>query len=226
MAAEDPALKDFKVDLNAFYSECFSLSLQVLKCLAIAMKLPGGEDYFESITKHADPQLRLLHYPPIAASKISRAGAVEGEGRINAHTDFGLCTLLFQDSVGGLEVDPLHTGEFKAARPIPGTVLINIGDLLRRLLNGRVKSTMHRVVSPPQITTSEGEIMLPARYSIPFFVHPDPETIIDPIVLTQEEEKMYKTVNAGEWRDYNTAKNYHMKEQEEALRSRVGVVAG
>ena len=177
--------------------------MQVLKCLAMVMNL--GDDFFDAITKRADPQLRLLHYPPIEKKVLEQ----KGHARINAHTDFGLCTLLFQDSTGGLEIDPQHDGNFAPAPPIEGTVLINIADLLVRYTNGRVTSTRHRVVSP-SLDTCQGEV-LPARYSIPFFVHPDPETSIDPILLNEGEERLFEAVNAGEWRDWNTATNYGLK---------------
>jgi isopenicillin N synthase-like dioxygenase len=223
-------LQSFRETLDEFYMKCFTLSQRVLKCLAIAMKLPGGEDFFTNITKHADPQMRLLHYPPVPASLITLPGESLGEGkegRIMPHTDFGFCTLLFQDNAGGLEVDPFHTGNFIQAKPIPGTVLINIGDLLHRLLNGRVKSTIHRVVSPPDRTIGEsGEAMLPPRYSIPYFVHPDPDTTIDPIILAEGERKLFAAVNAGKWRDWNTAKNYGMKGQEELLKNSMTAVVG
>lgn len=190
-------LPGFRKTMDAFYSECHSLGLNVLKCLAIALDL--GDSFFTQITKHADPQLRLIHYPPILRSTIEQ----EGHARIIPHTDFGLCTLLFQDQVGGLEVDPFHTGDFKAATPVPGTVLINIADLLQRLTNDRCKSTMHRVVSPKVA----GHV-LPARYSIPFFIHPDPEAVIEPIVKEEGEVRRYEAVKAGEWRAFNTRRNY------------------
>ena len=169
----------------------------MLKCLAMAMDL--GDNFFDAMTQKADPQLRLLHYPAIEKKIVEQ----EGHARIIPHTDFGLCTLLFQDSVGGLEVDPFHRNEFQPAVPVPGTVLINIADLMQRLTNDRCQSTMHRVVSPKM----SGD-MLPSRYSIPFFIHPDPETIIDPITKEDGEAKKYEPVNAGEWRTYNTRKNY------------------
>lgn len=197
LCPNDAELKDFKTNIDSFYNNCLTLALNILKCLAIMMNLE--EDYFDRITTRADPQLRLLHYPAIPRSEVDRPG----HSRIGAHSDFGLCTLLFQDNIGGLQIDPFHTGEFKAAPPIPDTVLVNIGDLCQRLTNGRMKSTMHRVVSP-QVAGD----MLPDRYSIPFFVHPDPETVIDPITLEPGEPKLYKAVRAGEWRNYNTRRNY------------------
>jgi isopenicillin N synthase-like dioxygenase len=166
------------------------------------MAMDLGDDFFEHITKRADPQLRLIHYPSIAKSIIEQ----EGHARIIPHTDFGLCTLLFQDNTGGLEVDPFHTGDFKAAVPVPGTVLINIADLLQRLTNDRCRSTIHRVVSPK----TAGDI-LPSRYSIPFFIHPDPEAWIEPIIKEEGEKKRYEGVNAGEWRVWNTRRNYSLE---------------
>lgn len=137
----------------------------------------------------------------------SRLIREEGRSRIRPHTDFGLCTLLFQDRVGGLEIDPEHHDRFVPALPIDGTVLVNIADLLQRYTNGRVRSTRHRVVRP----ASGSFDVLPARYSIPFFVHPDPDTTIDPIVLSEDEVKLYAPVNAGEWRTLNTAMNYRLE---------------
>jgi isopenicillin N synthase-like dioxygenase len=174
-AAELPS---FKATLGDFYKQCLTLGLNVLKCLAMALDL--GDNFFDDMTKNADPQLRLIHYPPIEKKIIEQ----DGHARIIPHTDFGLCTLLFQDQVGGLEVDPFHTDDFKAALPVHGTVLINIADLMQRLTNDRCRSTRHRVVSPK----AAGDV-LPARYSIPFFIHPDPEALIDPIVKVEGEGK-------------------------------------
>ncbi|KAF2025692.1 Clavaminate synthase-like protein [Setomelanomma holmii] len=189
-------LAGFRKTMDSFYTQCYTLGMNVLRCVAIAMEL--GDDFFDQITKQTDPQLRLIHYPTIERKILEQ----EGHARIIPHTDFGLCTLLFQDSVGGLEVDPFHTGDFKAALPARGTVLINIADLLQRLTNDRCRSTMHHVVSP-KVTRD----ILPSRYSIPFFVHPDPDAMIDPMVK-EGEAKKYEVVNAGEWRTYNTARNY------------------
>jgi isopenicillin N synthase-like dioxygenase len=192
-------VSNFKTTLDEFYAQCLTLGMNVLKCLAIAMEL--GDNFFDDITKRADPQLRLIHYPEIERKVVEQ----EGHARIIPHTDYGLCTLLFQDSVGGLEVDPFHTGDFKAAVPIPGTVLINIADLMQRLTNDRCRSTLHRVVSPK----APGDV-LPARYSIPFFIHPDPEALIEPVTKEVGEMKKYEAVNAGAWRKWNTARNYKL----------------
>ncbi|PSN59494.1 Clavaminate synthase-like protein [Corynespora cassiicola Philippines] len=210
-----PTEKDlpaFKPTLDDFYQQCLTLGLNVLTCLAMAMEL--GDNFFDKITTKADPQLRLIRYPSIERKVIEQ----EGHARIIPHTDFGLCTLLFQDNVGGLEVDPFHTGDFKPAVPVPGTVLINIADLLQRLTNDRCRSTIHRVVSPKVA----GDI-LPSRYSIPFFIHPDPDVLIDPVVKDEGEVKKYEPVFAGEWRNYNTRKNYTTLPKDEG--AKIGVAA-
>ena len=221
-------IADFKRTMDQFYQECFALSKEVLKCLALALNLPGGEDYFEPMMNDADPQLRLSYYPPVSTSIITSAGASkqqEKDGRISEHTDYGLCTLLFQDGIGGLEVDPFHTGEYIPAHPKAGTVLINIGDLLHFLLNGRVKSTIHRVVAPPIPLESAPmkKELLPARFSVPFFVHPAPNTTLDPILLTGQEQDNYRGINAGEWRSWRLAKAYGMAEEEKHFLDKMGV---
>lgn len=206
LCPDDETLPGFHRNVDSFYNQCFDLAVSVLKCLAITMEL--GADFFTDRTRNADPQLRLLHYPSVMKSELEKPG----QSRISAHTDFGLCTLLFQDDIGGLEIDPFRTGDFKAAPPVEGTVLVNIGDLMQRLTNGRCKSTVHRVKGPP--TAKDG--MLPSRYSIPFFVHPDPDTVIEPITR-DGEEKMYKSIVAGEWRDYNTRRNYGIGREKTSL---------
>ncbi|RFU25467.1 hypothetical protein B7463_g10875, partial [Scytalidium lignicola] len=189
--------------------KCYNLSVDVLRALALVMDL--DLEYFTSALQCADPQLRLLHYMPISRDIIES----EGHARIIPHTDFGLCTLLFQDSVGGLEVDPFHTNAFVPATPIRGTCVINVADLLQRLSNDRLRSTLHRVTSPrwsEEQLKDMGMIgesgMLPARYSTAFFVHPSADVDIDPIVADGEEGAKYEKVNAGEWRVMNTMNNY------------------
>ncbi len=161
--------------------------------------------FWDDKLEKADPQLRLLRYMAIPATTLD----APGNYRINPHTDYGLCTLLFQDEVGGLEVDPFHTGEFRPATPIRGTCVVNIADLLQRMSNDKLRSTRHRVMAPQ---TTEAEVLanngiLPTRFSTAFFVHPDPATLITPITAEGEKAK-YEPVNAGEWRTMITSRNY------------------
>lgn len=183
--------------MDDFYGKCLHLCEQILRVLAIGLGLPAT--YFDGMAGNADPQLRILHYPEIHRSVLQQ----DKHARIIPHTDFGFITLLFQDAVGGLEVDSQHDGVFRPAVPIPGTVLINIADLLQRLSNDHLRSTIHRVVEPKV----DGDI-LPARYSIPFFYHPAPEAEIDPIVLAAGEIKKYKPINAGYYRKLSKLSTY------------------
>jgi isopenicillin N synthase-like dioxygenase len=140
-------------------------------------------------------------------------------------------TLLFQDSTGGLEIADLRSanteksaefeklGTFRQITPVPDTVIVNVGYLLMRWSNGRWKNTIHRVVEPPLL--SEGmelvesgaakdvgtdcgtqEETTPARYSIPFFSFPDPDTIVEalPGCWSEDMPKRWKPIHAGNYR--------------------------
>ncbi|KAH8892690.1 Clavaminate synthase-like protein [Thozetella sp. PMI_491] len=201
--AGDPS--NFREFADEFFQKCLKLATEVLRALCMVMGIP--ETYWDDKLAKADPQLRLLRYMEIPKSTLEEPGHY----RINPHTDYGLCTLLFQDQVGGLEVDPFHTGEFKPATPMRGTCVINVADLLQRLSNDKLKSTRHRVMQPEFAPEQLAELgpsgMLPCRYSTAFFVHPDPATMITPIVNEGEKPK-YEAVNAGEWRTMITSRNY------------------
>ena len=179
--------------------KCFSLATEVLRALCMVLGIPAN--YWADKLAKADPQLRLLRYMAIPKETLQKPGNY----RINPHTDYGLCTLLFQDQVGGLEVDRFHDGNFVPATPLKGTCVINVADLLQRLSNDKLRSTRHRVMQPQGTPGVDG--MLPARYSTAFFVHPDPATMIVPIVK-EGETTPYAPVNAGEWRTMITSRNY------------------
>jgi isopenicillin N synthase-like dioxygenase len=85
-------------------------------------------NFFENYHDKPENQLRLLHYPSVEREKL--------KGRCNAHSDFGTCTLLFQDDVGGLQLE--REGEFVDVEPIKGSVVFNIGDFLMRWSNGKL----------------------------------------------------------------------------------------
>ncbi|KAG0645458.1 2-oxoglutarate-dependent dioxygenase [Hyphodiscus hymeniophilus] len=201
----DEEMKGFKTFMDNFYQKCHKLSLEVLRALGLILNLPPT--FFDNYMARSDAQFRILHYMPVPVHTLLS----ERHARIHPHTDFGFCTILFQDSVGGLEIDPFHTKSFLPATPIPGTCVINIADLLQRLSNDRLRSTLHRVVAPPLSEEKRREIgedgMLPPRYSAAFFVHPSPDITIEPLVGVDEEPK-YAPVNAGEWRTGITASNY------------------
>jgi len=188
----DDKLPGFRPSMEKYFTNCATLVHQILDTLSIALNVP--EPGLSPTHSKSLFQLRLLHYPAIAAEELQD----KKRSRINAHSDFGTLTLLFQDSVGGLEIESPHRpGEFRPAEPIDGTVLVNVGDLMARWSNDRWRSTVHRVGIPPNGTHEEG--VVPDRYSIPFFATADMDTVIDALPGCWDEEgnkKKYEKVTA------------------------------
>ena len=134
-----------------------------------------------------DPYLnedRLFHYPPQAPVSDDKAFGVA------PHSDYGCITLLWQDDNGGLQVRSAASKSWIDAPPIPGTLVINVGDLLARWTNGRFSSTQHRVIN-----RSGRE-----RYSIATFFDPNFSTVVDPRELgTADADCRYEPVRAGDY---------------------------
>ncbi|KAG6849117.1 hypothetical protein H0H93_011178 [Arthromyces matolae] len=181
----DHVLPGFKEACLNFYWKMYDLEKSILRALAIGFNLPE-----DALTKvHAGPHslLHLIHYPSVSLEALQ----TNEVSRIDAHSDFGSITLLIQDNVGGLEVeDPVHPGLFRPVNPIPGSIIVNSGDLLMRWSNDTIPSTIHRVRAPLNNTNSDG--MVPERYSIPY----DPSTIIDalPGTWSAEHPKKYEPI--------------------------------
>ncbi|KAE9962293.1 hypothetical protein BLS_000565 [Venturia inaequalis] len=133
----------FKEIMLAFFDECKDLHTSVMRALALGLGIE--ESWFDGFTDRGDNTLRLLHYPSVSKDVFRKN---EMQVRAGSHTDYGSITLLFQDSRGGLQVESPN-GTFVDATPIPGTIVVNAGDLLARWSNETIKSTTHRVVEPP-----------------------------------------------------------------------------
>ena len=132
---------------------------------AVARFLSVDEDYFAETIRDGNSVLRLLHYPPVEAG----AGA---SIRAGAHEDINAITLLLGAEEAGLELKT-RDGRWLAVSPEPGELVVNIGDMLQRLTNGRLRSTSHRVVNPAPERASK------ARFSMPFFLHFRPDFLIE-----------------------------------------------
>ena len=132
---------------------------------AIARHLGLAPDWFDPAVKDGNSVLRLLHYPPIPA---------DAEGvRAGAHEDINLITLLLGAEEAGLELLDRATGRWLAIKPPEGAMVVNVGDMLQRLTNHVLPSTTHRVVNPPPERRGH------SRYSMPFFLHPAPDFLIE-----------------------------------------------
>ncbi|KAF2000355.1 Clavaminate synthase-like protein [Amniculicola lignicola CBS 123094] len=189
----EEALPGFGEGMTKFYAQCDDLHHQLLCAIAEGLKLP--KDYFKEYVTEGDHVLRLLHYPSIPKAVLEKEGAV----RAGSHTDYGTVTLLFQDGSGGLQVRTPE-GEWWDVEPVEGAIVINAGDMLQIWTNDVIKSTHHRVVSPPNAVTQE-DGNYSARYSIAYFAHPDHGRIINAIenCVTKTRPNKYGPVKPGEW---------------------------
>ncbi len=150
----DPDVPGFHRDLKALYDAIDGLGNKVLRAIARHLKL--ADDFFEPTVDQGNSILRLLHYPPVPEDGPHvRAGA---------HEDINVITLLLGADEAGLELKE-KDGSWLAVNPPPGSIVVNIGDMLQRLTNHRLPSTSHRVVNPAP------ERRGVARYSTPFFLH-------------------------------------------------------
>jgi isopenicillin N synthase-like dioxygenase len=190
-------LPGFRGFFNRFYALCNQLGLDIMRALALGMGL--DEDFFVAYHQNADNQTRILHYPSVPEDLL-RLGKAE---RIAAHSDFGTITLLFQDRVGGLEIeDPQKEGLFKPVPYIHGTVVVNVADFLKMWTNDTLKSALHRVCAPPSVESEQGEgKVVPERFSIPYFYGPDAEKTVEcvPGCCGPERPKRYGPTTVGEY---------------------------
>ncbi len=159
------------------YESLDALGAQVLSALALHIGLPA--DYFADKTDSGNSILRPIHYPPITSDDIPNE-------RAGAHEDINLITLLVGASAEGLEVRS-RKGDWVPFTADADTIVVNIGDMLQRLTNHVYPSTTHRVVNPP------GEKARQPRYSTPFFLHPNPDFVIDvlPSTVTPDNPSRY-----------------------------------
>ncbi|MCF1422044.1 isopenicillin N synthase family dioxygenase [Mangrovimonas futianensis] len=167
------------------YKKLEETAKYVLRALALHLGLE--ETYFDNFIKNGNSILRPIHYPPI---KEEPKEAV----RAAAHGDINLITLLMGGQGKGLQVQN-HKGEWIDAIAQPDELMINVGDMLSRHTNNKLKSTIHRVVNPPK------ELWGTSRYSIPFFMHPISSMKLDVLdnCVDDQNPKLYEDITAGEF---------------------------
>jgi len=159
-----------------------------LKALgAIARYLGVNEDFFADTVRDGNSVMRLLHYPP--------QGEPTGDHiRAGAHEDINTITLLLGAEEAGLEL-LTRDGRWIPVSPNPGELVINIGDMLQRLTNGKLRSTSHRVVNPSPDRASH------ARYSMPFFLHFRPDFMVEalPGTVAPGEEPKWPPISSHDY---------------------------
>ena len=154
---------------------------------AIALHLNLDENYFDAKIHNGNSILRPIHYPPITHEPKDAVRAAE-------HEDINLITLLMGASADGLQVLN-KSGEWISVTALPDQIVVNVGDMLQRLTNNKLKSTTHRVVNPPR------EKWGTSRYSIPFFLHPRSEVSLNclPSCISESNPKSFSDITAGEY---------------------------
>lgn len=178
-------------DFNKYFHEAyraFEVSGSALLS-AIAIHLQLGESYFNEHIHLGNSILRAIHYPPILHEPKSAI-------RAEQHEDINLITLLVGASADGLEILSKE-GEWLPVKAGPGEIVVNVGDMLQRLTNDRLKSTTHRVVNPPR------EMWNSSRFSIPFFLHPRSNMSLACLssCVSEDHPKLYEDYTAGFYLD-------------------------
>ncbi|MEH6746964.1 MAG: 2-oxoglutarate and iron-dependent oxygenase domain-containing protein [Maribacter arcticus] len=178
-------LPKFNVVGKETYKMLEKTAKYVLRALALHLKL--DEFYFDEFIKNGNSILRPIHYPPITSEPKNAVRAA-------AHGDINLITLLMGAHGKGLQVKN-HEGEWVDAIARPDQLMINVGDMLSRLTNNKLLSTIHQVVNPPK------ELWGTSRYSVPFFMHPVSEMPLNCLenCIDEEHPKLYTDITAGEF---------------------------
>ncbi len=176
---------EFKPTMLALYKALDQLGKRMLS--AFALTLGETPDFFDRKVDFGNSIIRPLHYPPLLESEVANVRAA-------AHEDINLITLLVGSEQAGLEVLS-KTGQWVPITMIPGTIVCNVGDMLQRLTNHVYPSTTHRVVNP------EGKAARKSRYSIPFFLHPNPDVSLDslPQCVTEDNPKRYPPITSHDY---------------------------
>ncbi len=181
-------LPAFKTDAIEAFRTLENAGKSMLQAIALHLELP--EDYFEDKVAYGNSILRQIHYFPIENPDEVPADAV----RAAEHGDINLITLLMGASADGLQV-LRKDGKWIPITALPDQLVVNVGDMLERLTNKKLKSTIHRVVNPPR------ELMHTSRYSIPFFMHPRSEMDLTCLesCIDEQHPKLFADATAGEF---------------------------
>ena len=179
-------LPNFNSTGKEAYKMIEKTGVYVLRALALHLGL--DEFYFDKYITDGNSILRPIHYPPITDEP--KDGAV----RAAAHGDINLITLLMGAQGKGLQVQN-HEGQWIDAIAEPDEMVINVGDMLARHTNNKLKSTIHQVVNPPR------ELWGTSRFSIPFFMHPVSDMKLDclPECIDENNPKSFEDITAGEF---------------------------
>lgn len=192
-----PGVEDFHQSTKALFGQCSLPALRFCDVLSVGLGLDRQfmRDAHKSIGgSNNETIIRSLFYPPLNPDTAIKPGQI----RLGEHSDYGSFTILFQDDIGGLEVNVPGKG-FVPASPIPGAVLVNIGDLMQRWTADRLIAAKHRVLIPETETKKRK-----CRQSCSFFVHPDH----DYVVKCLDGSDKYEPIKSLDYLNYRFSLTY------------------
>ncbi|MES2829527.1 MAG: 2-oxoglutarate and iron-dependent oxygenase domain-containing protein [Bacteroidota bacterium] len=183
-------IPEFNEVTREIYQRLESNGKHLLRAIATYLELPV--DYFDKHVHNGNSILRGIHYFPIQDPDALPDDAV----RAGAHEDINLITLLIGASADGLEV-LTRANEWLPIKAGHTDIVVNVGDMLQRLTNNKLRSTTHRVVNPPRA------LMKTSRFSVPFFLHPRADMDLTSLTscIDEEHPKLYSDMTAGEYLD-------------------------
>ncbi len=180
-------VEKFNATFEAAYHHFEASGKKLLQAIALYLSL--DEFYFDEWVNNGNSILRAIHYPPITHEPKTAI-------RAEQHEDINLITLLVGASADGLEI-LTKQNEWVGVTSLPDQIVVNVGDMLQRLTNNKLRSTTHRVVNPPR------SLWHTSRFSIPFFLHPRASMPLAclPSCISTSTLKQYDDVTAGEYLD-------------------------
>lgn len=194
---EEEALPGYRSFMEDSFVRCKDISIAILEALEVALEIPEGS--FVHKVSNSASEFRFNHYPAIDIEEIRKGGV----NRIWPHFDLGVITLLFQDKIGGLEMEDRSKprGTFVPIEtPGRSEMIVNISETLQRWTNNRIPAGLHQVTLPPSMKSlSKG--VIPERYSVAFFCKADRDASVGPLAsfVSAETPAAYSDTTAIEY---------------------------
>lgn len=175
-------IPEFKDTFLKLYDGLDTTATLMLDALGMALDVP--QSYFRTMLQDGNSILRPIHYPPLSPD------APKNAVRSAAHEDINLITVMVGATAGGLELLD-RDGKWLPVQMNERQLVVDSGDMLSRLTNDIIPATTHRVVNPDKADE--------ARYSMPFFVHPNPDTVLNCVPSCRGAGEKYPPINSHEW---------------------------
>ncbi|KAL3420095.1 hypothetical protein PVAG01_08594 [Phlyctema vagabunda] len=201
---DESVLPDFRAFMEAYYAKCREVSVRILQALEMALGSSPGT-FTSRVTQNAS-ETRLLYYPAAPIEQLKSGSAT----RVSPHTDLGIITCLFQDEIGGLEVQDQLTGEWVPVRNEgKNEMVVNVSETFQRWTNDKIKAGVHRVTYPQSFEDLQ-EGLVPPRYSNTCFVKADRHALVGALdgFYSEAHPSLYEDLTALEYHQKRVATAY------------------